>query len=43
MIVLYEIRDYHSSPDEHSIIYTGYTVVEETISSLFTVIEDGVW
>jgi len=43
MILLYEIRGYHSSIDEHSIIHTGTTTVEEIISSFFTVIEDGVW
>jgi len=43
MILLYEIRGYYSSIDEHSIIYTGYTIVEETFSSFFTVMEDGVW
>ena len=43
MILLYEIRGYHSSIDEHSIIYTGTTTVEEIISSFFTVIEDGAW
>jgi hypothetical protein len=43
MILLYEIRGYHTSTDERTIIYTGTTIVEGIISSFFTVIKDGVW
>jgi hypothetical protein len=43
MILLYEIRGYHSSTGEHSIIHRGATIVGDIISSFFTVIEDGVW